>query len=170
MEQKMFLRSYCLIGMGDIEGFKEDLSYVTESNMNFVSGKEMIIVTFKTTFKMGELEDYLNMSERTYIVFEATPGFFSANLNNVEFQKALFGGIIDNSKNNTFTIEEGIKEFMTSIKEDLEYEELKYGEDERTNISAPSLDNILDKISEVGIKNLSPTEKKMLNNYSKEKK
>ena len=56
------------------------------------------------------------------------------------------------------------------IKEDLEYEELKYSQDERTNISAPSLDNILDKISEVGIKNLSPTEKKMLNNYSKEKK
>ena len=52
------------------------------------------------------------MNERTYIVFEATPGFFSANLNNSEFQKALFGGIIDNSKRNTFTIEDGIKEVV----------------------------------------------------------
>ena len=75
----MFLRSYCLIGMGDIESFKEDLSYIIESNLNYVSGNEMIITTFKTTFKIGELEDYLNMHERTYIVFEATPGFFSAN-------------------------------------------------------------------------------------------
>ena len=78
MEQKMFLRSYCLIGMGDIEGFKEDLSYVTESNMNFVSGKEMIIVTFKTTFKMGELEDYLNMKNE------------SKNLLNLSIKKEMF--------------------------------------------------------------------------------
>jgi len=155
--------------MGDIEGFKEDLSYVTESNMNFVSGKEMIIVTFKTTFKMGELEDYLNMNERTYIVFEATPGFFSANLNNVEFQKALFGGIIDNSKNNTFTIEEGIKEFMTSIKEDLDYEDIEYVQDQRIKIDPPSLDSLLDKIGEVGIEKLSDSEKNILNNYSKQK-
>ena len=29
---------------------------------------EMIITTFKTTFKIGELEEYLNMHGRTYIV------------------------------------------------------------------------------------------------------
>jgi len=170
MEHKMFLRSYCLIGMGDSEGFKEDLSYITESNINYVSGNEMIITTFKTTFKIGELEDYLNMNERTYIVFEATPGFFSANLNNTEFQKALFGGIIDNSKRNTFTIEEGIKEFMESVKEDLEYEDLKWSTEERIKVDPPSVDDILDKIGEVGMDKLSDSEKNILNNYAKEKK
>lgn len=170
MEQKMFLRSYCLIGMGGIEGFKEDLSYITESNINYVSGKEMIIITFKTTFKIGELEDYLNMNERTYIVFEATPGFFSANLNNAEFQKALFGGMIDNSSRNVFTIEDGIKEFMDSVKEDLEYEDLKWAKEERIKVDTPSVDDILDKIGEVGIGKLSDSEKNILNNYSKTKK
>ena len=170
MEQKMFLRSYCLIGMGDIEDFKEDLSYVTESNINFVSGNEMIIITFKTTFKIGELEDYLNMNQRTYIVFEATPGFFSANLNNVEFQKALFGGAIDNSKNNTFVINEGMQEFLDSIKEDLEYDEVEYAQEQKHHKEIPSLDNLLDKIGEEGIEKLTDTEKNILNNYSKTKK
>jgi len=148
MEQKMFLRSYCLIGMGGIEGFKEDLSYITESNINYVSGNEMIIVTFKTTFKIGELEEYLNMN----------------------VQKALFGGMIDNSSRNTFTIEDGIKEFMDSVKEDLEYEDLKWVKEERIKVSTPSVDDILDKIGEVGMDKLSDSEKNILNNYSKTKK
>jgi len=170
MEQRIFLRSYCLIGMSDVEGVKEDLSHIAESDINYVTGKDIIIVTFKTTFKIGELEEFLNMHERTYIVFEATPGFFSANLNNDEFQKALFGGIIDNSSRKVFTIEDGIKEFMESVKEDLEYEDLKWTKEERIKISPPSLDDILDKIGEVGIDKLSDSEKNILNNYSKQKK
>ena len=82
----------------------------------------------------------------------------------------MFGGIIDNSKRNTFTIEEGIKEFMNSVKEDLEYEDLKWAQEERIKVAPPSLDDILDKIGEVGIEKLSDTEKNILNNYSKEKK
>ena len=168
MEQRIFLRSYCLIGMSDVEGFKEDLSCIAESDINYVTGKDIIIVTFKTTFKMGELEDFLKMTERTFIVFEATPGFFSANLNNEKFQNALFGGPIDNMRNSTFTIEDGIKQFMESLKEDSEGINWTI-ENQRESIQ-PTLDDLLDKIGEIGIENLSKEEKFFLNNYSKEKK
>ena len=57
MEQKMFLRSYCLIGLGSVEAIKEDLSVISESSVNYVSGKDMIITTFTTTFKIAELEN-----------------------------------------------------------------------------------------------------------------
>jgi len=78
MEQRMFLRSYCLIGLGDTEELKEDLSYISETSVNYLSGTEMIISTFKTTFKIGEIENFLQTHERTFIMFEMTPGFFSA--------------------------------------------------------------------------------------------
>ena len=168
MEQRIFLRSYCLIGMSDVEDFKEDLSHIAESDINYVTGKDIIIVTFKTTFKMGELEEFLKMTEKTFIVFEATPGFFSANLNNEKFQNALFGGPIDNSRNSTFTIEDGIKQFMESLKEDSEGINWTI-ENQRESIQ-PTLDDLLDKIGDIGIENLSKEEKFFLNNYSKEKK
>ena len=168
MEQRIFLRSYCLIGMSDVEDFKEDLSHIAESDINYVTGKDIIIVTFKTTFKIGELEEFLNMHERTYIVFEATPGFFSANLNNEKFQNALFGGPIDNTRNTAFTIEDGIKQFMESLKEDSEGINWTI-ENQRESIQ-PTLDDLLDKIGDIGIENLSKEEKFFLNNYSKEKK
>ena len=169
MEQRIFLRSYCLIGMSDVEDFKEDLSHIAESDINYVTGKDIIIVTFKTTFKIGELEEFLKMTERTFIVFEATPGFFSANLNNEKFQNALFGGPIDNTTNTTFTIEDGMKQFMKSMKEELKEDISWTIENQRESIQ-PTLDDLLDKIGNVGIENLSKEEKFFLNNYSQEKK
>ena len=54
--------------------------------------------------------------------------------------------------------------------EDLEYEDLNWVKEERIKVAPPSLDDILDKIGEVGIDKLSDSEKNILNNYSKTKK
>ena len=168
MEQKMFLRSYCLLGLGNIEEIKEDLSVISESSVNYVSGKDMLITTFTTTFKIAELENFLKIHERTFIMFEMTPGFFSAALNNDEFQRALFGGDIDNSQFDTsFIMEDSMKGFMEALKQEVEEEEFRF---ERKTTPTPTLDELLDKIGDKGIENLSTTEKNILNNYSKQKK
>ena len=160
----MFLRSYCLIGLGDTEELKEDLSYISETSVNYLSGTEMIISTFKTTFKIGEIENFLQTHERTFIMFEMTPGFFSAVLNNDKFQQALFGGVVDNKNHTSFIVEEDLKEFIDNIKEDLQFIT-----NEREEIPTPTLDELLDKIGDKGIETLSTIEKNILNNYSKQK-
>jgi hypothetical protein len=113
--ESIFLKKVCLIGMGDVDGVKEDLTVLSESNVNFVSGEGLIIATFQTAFTIGELEELLKMNGRSFIVFEMTLGFYSASIADKEFQTALFGGDIDNSKTPYHLIEESIKQVKDKI-------------------------------------------------------
>jgi hypothetical protein len=113
--ESIFLKKVCLIGMGDVDGIKEDLTVLSESNVNFVSGEGLIIATFQTAFTIGELEELLKMNGRSLIVFEMTLGFYSASIADKEFQTALFGGDIDNSKTPYHLIEESLKQVKDKI-------------------------------------------------------
>jgi protein-arginine kinase activator protein McsA len=99
MDNPNFIRKFCIIGLGNTEELKEDLTVISETSVNFVSGEGLIIATFESAFVLPEIEELLNMSNRSYIIFEMTMGFYSANIENKEFQNALFGG--DISSNNT---------------------------------------------------------------------
>lgn len=99
MDNPNFIRKFCIIGLGNTEELKEDLTVISETSVNFVSGEGLIIATFESAFVLPEIEELLNMSNRSYIIFEMTMGFYSANIENKEFQNALFGG--DVSSNNT---------------------------------------------------------------------
>ena len=177
MNEKMFLRPYCLIGIGDneeIEEIKKDLSFIAEPKANFVTGENLIIATFKTSLFLRELEEFLNMHERTFIIFEMVNSMFFANLQNKEFQQALFGNefesLMDINKN-PFTdytpkISEGIKEFLKQIKDELTEEEYF---SPYTESKDPTIDEILDRINVVGLDNLTEKEKEILDNNSNNK-
>lgn len=113
--ESTFLKKVCLIGMGDVNGLKEDLTVLSESSVNFVSGDGLIIATFQTAFSIAELEELLKMNERSFIIFEMTLGFYSASIANKEFQMALFGGDIDNSKTPYNIIEESLRQVKDKI-------------------------------------------------------
>jgi len=110
-----YLKNYCIIGLGKVDDVKEDLTVISETSINFVSGDGLIIATFTTAFHLGEIEEQLKMNERSYILFEMTPGFFSANIENKEFQEALFGSIFNNG-NSFLKMEEALKKIREGLK------------------------------------------------------
>jgi hypothetical protein len=165
MNPKIMIRSYCLIGIGDIEDIKEDLIFISESNPNYVGGKGILISTFTSTLHIVEIEEFLNMNERSFLIFEMTPGFFSANLKDKGLQQILFGGKIDNSNVFSFKMEENLRELM---KEDMIPEDIKLKvTNNKVEDITPTLDDLLDKINDIGVKNLTEKEIKLLKKYSK---
>ena len=166
------MKSYCLTGLGDTEGIKEDITFVSESTPNYVCGKGLIITTFTSTLHITEIEEFLNMNKRSFIIFEMTPGFFSASMRDKKFQEALFGGKIDNSSIPPFNFDtDKLKEMVEELKEELEDDSnILFSKFKNNDIipkeDIPTLDQILDKISEVGIENLTEKEKELLENYS----
>jgi len=115
MDKPEFLRKFCIIGLGSTEELKEDLTVISEKEVNFVSGEGLIIATFETAFVLPEIEELLKMTNRSYILFEMTMGFFSANIENKEFQEALFGGDIDSSMTPYHMMEETLKNIRKGI-------------------------------------------------------
>ena len=92
-----YLKEYCVIGLGNIEDFKKEIKFLSETNVNYVSGEGLIIATFKSTMSIFDIDDFLKVSGRSFIVFEMNIGFFSANLQNEKFQKKLFGSDVEKS-------------------------------------------------------------------------
>lgn len=132
MDNPNFIRKFCIIGLGNTEELKEDLTVISETSVNFVSGEGLIIATFESAFALPEIEELLNMSNRSYIIFEMTMGFYSANIENKEFQNALFGGDISSSNTSYNMMLEAIKKvreglFFTpeQVKDILEVKETK---------------------------------------------
>ena len=104
-----FLRKICIVGLGSTDELKEDLTVISESDVNFVSGEGLIIATFDTAFTIPEIDELLKVNNRSYILFEMTMGFFSANIENKEFQEALFGGEIDSKQTPYHLMEEALR-------------------------------------------------------------
>lgn len=171
------VRAYCLVGLGNIKDLTKLLTEISESEVSFVSGTGLVITTFMSSWNISEIEKYLNENEKSYIVFEMTPGFFSANIRDDKFQQTLFGGPIENT-----SFFQNIEDTLSQLKDidlfnDLQGEEI---EDDYMTImdfmknnlkkeeeKEPDLDEVLDKISRVGFENLSEKEKVFLDNYSK---
>tara|TARA_Y100000592_G_scaffold83685_1_gene133740 strand:+ start:807 stop:1301 length:495 start_codon:yes stop_codon:yes gene_type:complete len=163
MEQ-IRLKKYCLIGLDDIEQIQKDLEYISNDIVNFATGEEIIIATFKSELNIIELEEFLNMEKRAYIVFEMLPATFSANLLIEKFQEALFGGKVDNTEfTPLFEARLKMENIMTSTEEIPDLNKIIDIEPIK-----PTMDELLDKISKVGLDKLSKIEKQYLKEYSKQ--
>jgi hypothetical protein len=119
--EKNFLKTYCVVGLNNIEELKEDLTIISETNVNFVSGSGLIIATFNSTFNLLEIKELLDMGKKSYIVFEMTPGFYAANLEDKSFEVALFGKQL-----NILPFEQ-IQEALKNIKNEIFGEITDYG-------------------------------------------
>jgi protein-arginine kinase activator protein McsA len=75
----------------------------------------LIIATFESAFVLPEIEELLNMSNRSYIIFEMTMGFYSANIENKEFQNALFGGDVSSINTSYNMMLEAIKKVREGL-------------------------------------------------------
>ena len=67
-----------------------------------------------TPISVKQHKDILKTNERSYIIFEMTPGFFSANIENKEFQESLFGSLTMNNNNDAYN---KLKESLENIRE-----------------------------------------------------
>ena len=99
-----------------------------------------------------------------------TPGFFSANILDEKIQKQLFGGVVK-SKDFFDESEETTNnpEFMMDIKDMLEKINKKNDVVSESLIIEdiePTIDEILDKIKEVGVNNISIAERRILDNFA----
>jgi hypothetical protein len=154
------IRKYCIIGLGNVSGVTKLLSEISEEDVAYVSGSGLVIATFTSAFSLTEVEQLLKDEEKSFIVFEMTPGFYSADIKDEKFQNTLFGGPMDNSKlyQNIADNASSIMEIMKNKVVDGDYEVLPEEPD-------PDMDDILDRINEVGYEKLSVKEKKLLKKY-----
>ena len=75
MEEIKF-RNFCIIVLGQVEGVKDEIRKVSETELNILEAKNIIIATFSSVVSISEMSDYFKSNERIFILFEMKNGMY----------------------------------------------------------------------------------------------
>lgn len=162
----MKFRNYCVIVLGNVDGAKEEIKKISETDVKFANTKGLIMATFSSVATPSELKAYFQSFNRNFFLFEIGHDNYGVNLNDATIMNHLFGEYEENGdslandlttklfKNIKKTISDDSKNKMLNIE--------KMTEEDRTIL----LDKLLDK----GVNNWDDTDKTIVNKLTKNDK
>lgn len=185
-EMKSQDKRYMLFIFGDfseMENFIDDISYqlitvVTSQYLKFNYGEFGLVLHFKTDETFLELKDYIDMclegQVEQYFLMEATENVDIKMDRKLKKDFLNIDGVKKENKNKKVDVEKLSEEKEKRLGNIMEFILPLSGENfkfpikvKRPESPKPTVDQILDKISEKGIESLTKEEKQILDNYGK---
>ena len=163
----MKMRNYCAVIMGETENAVEEIQTISETKVNLLNAKGIVITTFSSFVSPGEITDWLVLNNRNFLVFELTPensGFFFTRKDILD---GLFGFLLksENLKEKSDELESIIKSekgyFIVKEEQLIPIEE-QLTEDDIYNMSRRDKDSLMNQLMDKGVENLSDFAKKIL--------
>ena len=85
------VHDYIIFCFGFFEGIELDLErFFHDFKFDYISGKNFLIGTFKSTCEINEITDHLG-TKRNFFIFALSEGLFGYHLKDENFSKKLFG-------------------------------------------------------------------------------
>lgn len=165
---EMRFKNYCIVVLGDTIGVIPEIVKVSEIEPNTLDAKGVLIATFASTLSPAELTAWFTERRRSFFVFDLSEKSSGVNIVKESIHEGLFGFLktidtdgmtekflraIEMSSDTKTSINSSNKK-TSKTKELTEQDIEKMSDKERTK----KLDELLD----IGIENLSISEKKLL--------
>jgi len=181
-------KRYMLFIFGDfteMENFIDDISYqlvtvVSSEFLKFNYGEFGMVLHFRTKETFSELKEYVDMCldgvVEQYFLMEATENVDIKMDRKLKKDFLNIDGVKKENKNKEVDVEKLSEEKKKKLGDMMEFILPLSGtnfefpmEVKRPELPKPTVDQILDKISEKGIESLTKEEKQILDNYGKRK-
>lgn len=156
----MEFKDYCVIVLGDVDGAKEEISRISESDVRFAESKGVLMATFYTVATAPELKTYLESYNRNFFLFEMGDDNYGVNLNDEVIYNHLFEPNEDLARYTL--ISNPLKNMNNSISGTTD----QYIEN-IDNMSKSECDKLLDKLLDKGVENWSNTDKIIIEKLTK---
>ncbi len=170
----MKFRNYCIVIMGDTKNVLGEIIKISETKPNVLDSKGILIATFSSIATPKEITDYFKLNERNFLVFDLNDensGFFIAKEN---IYQGLFGFLNEFSEDmlkkktdelmNTIDLEITSTTVNTKIRPPRTEPLISF--DEIENMSPKEKNDLMNKLIDKGIVNLSEYDKKILSKLS----
>jgi hypothetical protein len=177
----MEFKSYCLVVLGRVEGVKDEIGKISETAVRYVDAKGIVIATFSTVATALELREFFTLNNRSFVLFEMGDGNYGANLTNKAIHDHLFGDMEVHGMQplNTLTgkllsdingsvgkipepVVSGTSETRMTRTKTTEFDSI-----DLKNLSIDQRSEIVNKIIDKGVENLTEQDKKVLKKLSK---
>jgi len=110
----MKFRNYCIVVMGIAENnsIKKEIEKVSESKINILDARGIIIGTFTSALSTKELSDFFKLNDRNFLLFDLNEENSGVNILKKEIHEGLFGFLKEMGEDN---LEDKANEFLKDV-------------------------------------------------------
>lgn len=175
----MELKDYCLIILGWVDGVKDEISKISGTAVRYIDAKGIVIATFSTVASTLELREFFTSSNRSFVLFEMGDDNYGVNLVNKALQAHLFKNI-QSRENEIFVspftrlkseVDGQVKEYQpitgNSQNNVVKSKKNEFSGIDVSNLSITQREELVNKILDKGVENLSEQDKRLLKKISK---
>jgi hypothetical protein len=158
----MKFKNYCIAVLGNTKNVKSEIKNISEGDVRYADGTGLLLCTFQSVATAGELTEYFQSNNRSFLLFELGKDNYGAFLAKENLHNQLFGHMKENGHDIVSLMTDKIMSdiMKTNIAEpEFVLDVDKMSDDEITE----TLNNILDK----GYDNLTDDDKIILEKLRK---
>jgi len=89
----MRFKNYCIVALGKIDGIREIISKISETQPRYLEQKAVFIGTFSCVMSATELREILDRENKTFFVFEVGDESSAYKIGRDDIHEQLFGYI-----------------------------------------------------------------------------
>jgi hypothetical protein len=163
--------------MGDTKGVFNEIEKVSDDKPNVLDARGIVIATFSSALNIGELTDWFKLSERSFFVFDLDPESSGYNITKKEIHDGLFGFLASMNKDmlekrasnlmdaieDAKIIQENSKRFkIKEVDVKMAVRTRRLTESEILDMTPREREEIMNKIIDNGIENMTDYDKKIM--------
>lgn len=171
----MKFRNYCVVIMGDTNGVSVEIEKVSETKPNILDARGIIIATFSSAVEPKELSDWFKLNKRSFFVFDLDQKSSGYHITKKEIHEGLFGFL---NEFNEDVLKQRTNDLMDAIQDAEIIQEnsrknkgvnvktvvkpKRLTESEIENMTLKEKEEIMNKIIDNGVENMTEYDKKIL--------
>lgn len=167
-------RNYCMVVMGETKEVIPEITKIAETTPHILDAKGILIATFSSVVEPRELTDYFKLNGRNFILFDLNSDNSGYHIIKDEINEGLFGFLKDMN-------EENLKQKTNSLIQEISSTTVtnrakkvgkprivkeEYSLAEVDNMSPRDKNDLMNKLIDKGVENLSEYDKKLLSKLS----
>lgn len=166
----MKFRNYCIVIMGDTDNVIGEIIKISETTPNTLDAKGILIATFSSAVEPRELTDYFKLNNRNFLVFDLDQDNSGFNILKKEIHNGLFGFLDtmndDVLKNKADNIIQEISSSTVTRKFATKERDVIVSLEEIDKMTIKDKNDLMNKLIDKGVENLSNYDKKLLKRLS----
>jgi hypothetical protein len=158
----MKFRNYCVVIMGNTKDVLPEIEKISESKVNVLDAKGILIATFSSNFEPCELTDWFKDNNRSFLVFDLNTNNSGFNITKSDVHEGLFSFL------NNEDLEEKARELLHTIEDARIVSRMKKNKpteitiEDVMKLTIVEKKEMFDKILDKGAENFTENDKKIM--------
>lgn len=158
----MTFRNYCVVIMGNTKNVLPEIEKISESKVNVLDAKGILIATFSSNFEPCELTDWFKDNNRSFLVFDLNTNNSGFNITKSDVHEGLFSFL------NNEDLEEKARELLHTIEDARIVNRMKKNKpteitiEDVMKLTIVEKKEMFDKILDKGSENFTENDKKIM--------